>query len=32
MKIIDSWFYHVLCIKQGLYVGDIEEEGEETHF
>lgn len=25
MNIIDSWFYHILCIKQGLYVGDIED-------
>lgn len=28
MRIVDSWFYHVLCVKQGLYGIDFEEEGE----
>lgn len=32
MRIIDNWLYHVLCIKQGLYEQDLEDEGEETHF
>lgn len=34
MLIIDNWFYHILCIKQGLYGESIMEDfgGEETHF
>ena len=23
MRIIDAWFYHTICIKQGLYGDDL---------